>query len=92
MKPFMLYPADDKRRYWICCTLEREGYELPKMEKISLNSVQARQMETFSEKVHFDSDGDPELVCELTSSSCAGIALFCRNHRHPCWFVQLRGV
>jgi hypothetical protein len=68
MKPFMLFPADDKRRYWICCTLEREGYELPpKMEKISLNSVQAQQMETFSEIVHFDSDGEPELVCELIS-------------------------
>ncbi|UJF34081.1 putative baseplate assembly protein [Paenibacillus hexagrammi] len=60
MQPILLYPADDKPRVWICCTLEIEGYELaPKIQKLCLNSVKAMEQTTFSEVSTFDSSGEP---------------------------------
>ncbi|MEW9700878.1 putative baseplate assembly protein [Paenibacillus sp. SI8] len=59
MKPITVYPADDKPRYWICCTLEEDGYELPpKIEKVILNAAKAAEQETFSEVAAFDSSGE----------------------------------
>ncbi|NQX69420.1 putative baseplate assembly protein [Paenibacillus alba] len=68
MKPIALYPADDRSRYWICCTLEEDGYELsPKIEKVSLNAVKAAQVETFSEVTSFTSSGEPNQSFEASS-------------------------
>jgi hypothetical protein len=68
MKPMSLYPADDRSRYWICCTLEEDGYELsPKIEKITLNTVKAAEQETFSEVIAFNSSGEPGQRYELSS-------------------------
>lgn len=68
MKPMSLYPADDRSRYWICCTLEEDGYELsPKIEKITLNTVKAAEQETFSEVTAFSSSGEPGQSFELSS-------------------------
>ncbi|MCY9662615.1 MULTISPECIES: putative baseplate assembly protein [Paenibacillus] len=68
MTPMALYPADDRSRYWICCTLEEDGYELPpKIEKVSLNSVQAAEQETFSEVTAFSSTGEPDQRFEVSS-------------------------
>ncbi|KRE72992.1 putative baseplate assembly protein [Paenibacillus sp. Soil750] len=68
MKPMSLYPADDRGRYWLCCTLEEDGYELaPKIEKITLNAVKAVEQETFSEVTAFSSSGEPEQSFELSS-------------------------
>ncbi|WNR44082.1 putative baseplate assembly protein [Paenibacillus roseipurpureus] len=68
MKPMSLYPADDRSRYWICCTLEEDGYELaPKIEKITLNTVRAVEQETLSEVRAFNSTGEPNQRYELIS-------------------------
>lgn len=68
MKPMSLYPADDRSRYWICCTLEEDGYELsPKIEKITLNTVKAVEQETFSEVTAFNSSGEPGQSFERSS-------------------------
>ncbi|KRE50165.1 putative baseplate assembly protein [Paenibacillus sp. Soil724D2] len=68
MKPMALYPADDRSRFWICCTLEEDGYELsPKIEKVSLNAVKAAEQETFSEVTAFDSSGEPDQSFEVSS-------------------------
>ncbi|NOU71164.1 putative baseplate assembly protein [Paenibacillus sp. LMG 31458] len=68
MKPIALYPADDRSRFWICCTLEEDGYELsPKIEKVSLNAVKAAEQETFSEVTAFDSSGEPDQSFEVSS-------------------------
>ncbi|RKN75966.1 putative baseplate assembly protein [Paenibacillus ginsengarvi] len=65
MKPLSMYPADDKKRYWLICTLEHGGYELsPKVEHLCINAVQAEQRQTISEYVHFDTDGEAGLVLE----------------------------
>ncbi|MCR8633781.1 putative baseplate assembly protein [Paenibacillus radicis (ex Xue et al. 2023)] len=62
MKPMLVHPANDKRRYWICCTLEREGYELsPKLEQIHANAGIAAQRETWSETASFTSSGEAEM-------------------------------
>ncbi|GGI46849.1 hypothetical protein GCM10008018_19130 [Paenibacillus marchantiophytorum] len=68
MKPISLYPADDRSRYWICCTLVEDGYELsPKIEKVSLNAVKAAELETFSEVSAFPSSGEPNQSFEVSS-------------------------
>lgn len=65
MQPIALHPADDRKRYWLCCELLQGGYELaPKPEYIGLNAVRAVQRETLSETLSFQSDGKRELVCE----------------------------
>lgn len=68
MKPIALYPADDRSRFWICCTLEEDGYELsPKIEKVSLNAVKTAEQETFSEVTAFNSSGEPDQSFEVSS-------------------------
>jgi hypothetical protein len=68
IKSSFLYPADDKRRFWICCNLEEDGYELPpKLEKISLNTVQARQQETFTEVISWNGTGEQSQRYEASS-------------------------
>lgn len=65
MKPVALHPADDRKRYWLCCTLEREGYELPpKLERVAINAVKAVQRRTLVRFETFDASGEPGLVCE----------------------------
>ncbi|NHN32415.1 putative baseplate assembly protein [Paenibacillus agricola] len=64
MRPMLVHPANDKRRYWLCCTLEREGYELsPKLEQVHINAVTAVQQTTWSEVIHFNSTGEAGIVC-----------------------------
>lgn len=65
MKPMAMYPADDRRRYWLCCTLEKGGYELPpKLTHLCVNATMAEQKRTICECEHFDSAGEPGFVCE----------------------------
>ncbi|MEJ8546912.1 putative baseplate assembly protein [Brevibacillus borstelensis] len=60
MKPLLLYPANDKPRFWICCTVVQGGFELsPRLEEIELNSVRAVQRETLSNVCEFDGTGLP---------------------------------
>lgn len=68
MKPVSLYPADDKKRYWLCCTLEQDGYELPpKLEHLCINAVRAAQRRTISEVTAFEPTGEAGFVCETVS-------------------------
>lgn len=51
-------PVTDKERYWICCKLEGDEYELPpRIEKISLNTVTAIQQASHSIIQHFSGSG-----------------------------------
>lgn len=60
MRPARIHPANDKGRYWICCTLEEEGYEIPpRIDAIILNTVPALQQDTLSQVVHFSGGGRP---------------------------------
>jgi hypothetical protein len=55
MSEVIMHPANDKRRYWICCQVEEGGYEIPpKIEKISLNTISAVQHDTWSQCTEFD--------------------------------------
>ncbi|WP_219837877.1 putative baseplate assembly protein [Paenibacillus sp. R14(2021)] len=68
MLPVMVHPANDRGRYWFCCTVEQAGYENPpRIEHIALNTVQAVQQETFSEL--FYADGNGEEVQQVRVSS-----------------------
>ncbi|PYI55179.1 putative baseplate assembly protein [Paenibacillus flagellatus] len=67
MRPLAMYPADDRKRYWICCSLDREGYELsPKLDSLCMNAVRAVERRTYSEFALFHSNGEPGLVCEMS--------------------------
>ncbi|TDF97131.1 putative baseplate assembly protein [Paenibacillus piri] len=69
MQPMLVHPANDRRRYWICCTLEREGYELsPKIEQLHINAVTAVQRETWSEAFVFPSSGEAGMRLEIAAS------------------------
>lgn len=58
MKATTVYPATDKKRFWLYAQVEQEGYELPpKVDKIDLNTVWARQIQTMSQMQAFSSDG-----------------------------------
>lgn len=65
MKPSVIHPANEKKRYWICCQLNEEGYETPpKIQNISLNTTMAKQRNTLSQAQTFSSNGkkDQEFV------------------------------
>jgi hypothetical protein len=68
MKPTTVHPANDKSRYWLCCTVEEEGYELsPKLDSISMNTVKAVQQQTWSETILVDSSGAANMLFEISS-------------------------
>lgn len=68
MRPVIVHPAGDRPRYWISCTLEQPGYELPpRIDRLLLNTVRARQQDTKSEQVLFDSNGMPGSSIETDS-------------------------
>jgi len=60
MVPVVVHPAGDRPRYWICCTLEEPGYERPpRIERILLHTVRARQQNTHAEYSLHDGTGQP---------------------------------
>lgn len=60
LEPTTLLLASDKPRYWLCCTIEKGGYELPpKVLQVSLNTVSAVHRETQCKIVEFDGEGTP---------------------------------
>lgn len=68
MRPVMIHPANDRGRFWVCCTIEHGGYELsPKIEKASLNTVQAIQRNTLSEFAEFDGLDEPGQTIRLST-------------------------
>ncbi|MFG0211807.1 putative baseplate assembly protein [Brevibacillus porteri] len=68
MKPIMLYPANDRPRFWLCAALRAGRFELaPRMEKIELNTVSAIQRETFSQVWQYDGTGQVDQTIMLAS-------------------------
>lgn len=60
MKPICLYPANDRPRFWLCCTLVASEYELsPRIQKIESNVVHVVQRDTWSEVHEFSGTGLP---------------------------------
>lgn len=50
MLPITVHPANDRFRYWICCTVETPGYEMPpRIRGLMLHGVNAIQKDTLSE-------------------------------------------
>ncbi|MFC5406948.1 putative baseplate assembly protein [Cohnella soli] len=60
VRQVIVHPAADKPRYWISCTLENAGYELPpRIDRVLLNTVKVRQQDTKSEHFVYDGTGLP---------------------------------
>ncbi len=60
MLSLKIHPANERGRYWICCTVEQAGYEIPpRVDKIMLNTVAAAQRRTRSRVVAFSGTGEP---------------------------------
>lgn len=58
VRPVIVHPAGDRPRYWISCTLEESGYELPpRIDRVLLNTTRARQQDTKSEQIEYDGKG-----------------------------------
>lgn len=58
--PVIVHPANDRPRYWICCTLEEEGYESPpRVDRLLLNSAVAVHRDTRSEALDVNGPGLP---------------------------------
>lgn len=63
VRPVIVHPAGDRPRYWISCTLEESGYELPpRIDRLLLNTVRARQQDTKSEQLTYDSNAESGLA------------------------------
>lgn len=62
-----IYPANDKGRFWISCSVEVPDYEIsPRIKHIALNTISVIHRHTLSEIFHFHSDGRPKETIELT--------------------------
>ncbi|NPV90555.1 MAG: putative baseplate assembly protein [Firmicutes bacterium] len=60
MKPSKMPLAADLARYWVCCQLERPGYEVvPRIERAAFNTVGAVNRQTMSQVYEFDGSGEP---------------------------------
>ncbi|MED1916756.1 putative baseplate assembly protein [Bacillus thuringiensis] len=85
MKPLMLYPANDRPRFWLCATVRTGRFELaPRMEKIELNTVSVIQRETLSQVWEFDGTDQVDQTIVLASSlSYEGtVEVQCKKGRH----------
>lgn len=67
MKAMTIHPANERGRFWLCCTLEEDSYEVyPKIESIRLNTASVIQKDTLSEAIQFDSDGTAGQIIEYS--------------------------
>jgi len=56
--PVIVHPANDRPRYWICCTLEEPGYEFPpRIDRLMLNTAMVEHRDTRSEALDFNCPG-----------------------------------
>lgn len=52
MRAVTVHPASDRARYWICCTLEESGYEMPpRIRQLMLHTTIAVQRDTLCEVI-----------------------------------------
>ncbi|MBD2867582.1 putative baseplate assembly protein [Paenibacillus arenilitoris] len=60
LRPVTVHPANEHPRYWICCTVEEAGYELPpRIKRILLHTAGAKQQDTLCEAVEYTVKGEP---------------------------------
>ncbi len=68
MRPLIVHPASERARYWICCTVEEPGYELPpRIRQLMLHTVPAVQRDTLCEAIEFTAEGMPDESLEIDS-------------------------
>ncbi|MFX3632997.1 MAG: putative baseplate assembly protein [Candidatus Pristimantibacillus sp.] len=61
MLPITVHPANDRFRYWICCTVEQAGYEMPpRLSSIMLHTVKVVQRDTLCETMEYMLQGDSQ--------------------------------
>lgn len=66
MQPTIIHPAGDRGRYWICCTVEEEGYPVsPRLDRILINTVSCVQSNTLSAVFTFSGSGEPGQTFEV---------------------------
>ncbi|WP_139487975.1 putative baseplate assembly protein [Brevibacillus dissolubilis] len=66
MGALTIHPANEKKRYWLRCTVESGEYELaPKIEQISLHMMSVENAETLSHAQTFRSTGEPDQIVEV---------------------------
>jgi hypothetical protein len=59
MRAVTVHPAGDRPRYWFCCTIEEDGYEMPpRIGSILLHTAHAAQRDTLSEYVELEASGE----------------------------------
>ncbi|MDQ6423031.1 putative baseplate assembly protein [Paenibacillus sp. LHD-117] len=59
MRSVTVHPAGDRPRFWFCCTVEEEGYEMPpKISSLMLHTAHAVQRDTLCEYVEAEAAGE----------------------------------
>ncbi|MBP3961283.1 putative baseplate assembly protein [Paenibacillus lignilyticus] len=91
MRPVMVHPANDRGRYWFCCTVEQSGYENPpRIEHIAFNTVKAVQQYTFSELFHADlTGGDKDEIIVSSYLAANGFIRVQSPHESGGWIDLL---
>lgn len=68
MRSVTVHPAGDHPRYWICCTVEEAGYEMPpRIGSLMLHTAHVVQRDTLSEYIETTLTGDGEEEISLDS-------------------------
>lgn len=60
MMPMQLEYSPGAERYWLCCSVEEDGYEMaPKLCDLGFNTVEAIHRNTLCDFYHFSATGNP---------------------------------
>jgi hypothetical protein len=87
MSGLKIYPATDKDRFWLSCTLEEDGYEIPpRINEIRINTVSVVQTETLSKVTLFSGTGYKNQQYVLQDFlSCVGCVEIQVREENGCW-------
>lgn len=67
MEREMIYPANDKGRYWLSCSVEVANYEIaPRVQQISFNTIEVEHRLTLSDTYYFSGRSEPYETIMLT--------------------------
>ncbi|MHA6485318.1 putative baseplate assembly protein [Paenibacillus sp. strain BS8-2] len=68
MQSVTVHPAGDRPRFWICCTVEEAGYEMPpRVGSLMLHTAHVIQKDTLSEVIEAIASGDEDGTFALNS-------------------------
>lgn len=68
MSSVTVHPAGDKPRFWICCTVEEDGYEMPpRIASLMLHTTHVIQRDTLSEYVDAAVAGEENEAFQMDS-------------------------